>query len=364
MPLDNTDTVTSPSTFGLDSKEVTKSRLNDNFDLCESNDQTREDRIENSWYDSHGHGILQGLLPDTPYYGGLSVDIAEGIALIGYSISIVAGSATITANMDPGYLYLRQDGTFHDAGGTATPPTGIASFLYATYTSDGYDSLTVTLATRGLHRDKIEVGVAGAISAGIIKTCIIDQDFWLEGIKIVVGDSGLYGSTTVDFHVGAAGAVPQTVFGTQANRPSIASLAAAYTVGISGVPDTNRSIPAGYVYVIEMDDITLCHLGDLGHPLAPHTIEEIGDVDILFLPVGEVSTIPLDTAVEIVRQLEPPVVIPMHYKTEAFTGNLSLVDKFLDKMRVRGLEAKPKLSITSSSLPGSTQTIVLSYLHS
>jgi L-ascorbate metabolism protein UlaG (beta-lactamase superfamily) len=71
---------------------------------------------------------------------------------------------------------------------------------------------------------------------------------------------------------------------------------------------------------------------------------------------------PIDTAVEIVRQLEPPIVIPMHYKTETFTGDLSPVDKFLDKMRIRELEARPKLSITSSSLPSSTQTIVLNYL--
>jgi len=115
------------------------------------------------------------------------------------------------------------------------------------------------------------------------------------------------------------------------------------------------------IYVIEMDGITLCHLGDLGHPLGPQLVEEIGDVDILFLPAGEVSTILIDTAVEIVRQLEPHIVIPMHYKTEAFTGNLSPVDKFLDKMRIRELEAKPKLSITSSSLPTPTQTIVLNY---
>jgi L-ascorbate metabolism protein UlaG (beta-lactamase superfamily) len=116
------------------------------------------------------------------------------------------------------------------------------------------------------------------------------------------------------------------------------------------------------IYVIEMDGITLCHLGDLGHPLGPNLVEELGDVDILLLPVGEVSTIPVDTAVEIVRQLEPPIVIPMHYKTKAFTGNLSLVDKFLDKMSIRELEAKPKLSITASSLPTTTQTIVLNYL--
>ena len=155
-----------------------------------------------------------------------------------------------------------------------------------------------------------------------------------------------------------------------ANEPKLIKSPGEYEIGgtfITGVAtfhDNRKGDLRGKntIYIIEMDGITLCHLGDLGHPLDPHLIEEIGDIDILFLPVGEVSTMPVDTAVEIVRQLEPPIVIPMHYKTEAFTGDLSPVDKFLDKMRIRELEARPKLSITSSSLPSSTQTIVLNYL--
>ncbi|TEU18978.1 MAG: lactamase [Dehalococcoidia bacterium] len=155
-----------------------------------------------------------------------------------------------------------------------------------------------------------------------------------------------------------------------ANEPKLIKSPGEYEIGgtfITGVAtfhDNRKGDLRGKntIYIIEMDGITLCHLGDLGHPLDPHLIEEIGDIDILFLPVGEVSTMPIDTAVEIVRQLEPHIIIPMHYKTEAFTGDLSPVDKFLDKMRIRELEARPKLSITSSSLPSSTQTIVLNYL--
>jgi L-ascorbate metabolism protein UlaG (beta-lactamase superfamily) len=155
-----------------------------------------------------------------------------------------------------------------------------------------------------------------------------------------------------------------------ANEPKLIKSPGEYEIGgifITGVAtfhDNRKGDLRGKntIYIIETDGITLCHLGDLGHPLAAYLIEEIGDIDILFLPVGEVSTMPIDTAVEIVRQLEPPIVIPMHYKTEAFTGDLSPVDKFLDKMRIRELEARPKLSITSSSLPSSTQTIVLNYL--
>jgi L-ascorbate metabolism protein UlaG (beta-lactamase superfamily) len=136
-----------------------------------------------------------------------------------------------------------------------------------------------------------------------------------------------------------------------------------FITGIASFHDNKKGEVRGKntIYVVEMDGMTLCHLGDLGHPLDSHLIEEIGDIGILFLPVGEVSTIPIDTAVEIVRQLEPAIVIPMHYKTEVFTGNLSPVGRFLEEMRIRELEAKSKLSITSSSLPGSTQTVVLSH---
>jgi L-ascorbate metabolism protein UlaG (beta-lactamase superfamily) len=150
----------------------------------------------------------------------------------------------------------------------------------------------------------------------------------------------------------------------QIKSPGEYEIGGTFITGVATFHDNRKGDLRGKntIYIIEMDGITLCHLGDLGHPLDPHLIEEIGDIDILFLPVGEVSTMPIDTAVEIVRQLEPHIVIPMHYKTEAFTGDLSPVDKFLDKMRIRELETRPKLSITSSSLPSSTQTIVLDYL--
>jgi len=150
----------------------------------------------------------------------------------------------------------------------------------------------------------------------------------------------------------------------QIKSPGEYEIGGTFITGVASFHDDKKGEVRGKntIYIIEMDGITLCHLGDLGHPLDSRLVEEIGDIGILFLPVGEVSTVPIDTAVEIVRQLEPPIVIPMHYKTEAFTGNLSPVDKFLDKMRIKWIESRPKLSITSSSLPSSTQTMVLNYL--
>jgi L-ascorbate metabolism protein UlaG (beta-lactamase superfamily) len=115
------------------------------------------------------------------------------------------------------------------------------------------------------------------------------------------------------------------------------------------------------VYLLEMDSITLCHLGDLGHLPDSELIEDMGDIDVLFLPVGGVSTIGGSTAAEIVRRLTPKVAIPMHYKTPALKKDLEPVDKFLKEAGVKEKISQPKLSVSRSNLPTSTQIIVLDY---
>jgi L-ascorbate metabolism protein UlaG (beta-lactamase superfamily) len=117
------------------------------------------------------------------------------------------------------------------------------------------------------------------------------------------------------------------------------------------------------VYVLEMDGITLCHLGDLGHLPTSELIEDMGDIDVLFLPVGGVSTIGGSTAAEIVRRLTPKVVIPMHYKTAALAKELEPADKFLKEVGVKEQISQPKLSVTRSTMPISTQVVILDYPH-
>lgn len=253
-PLDYHYTVDLQSTYGQNDKEVTETKLNANADVSDANEQGVEDRHEDTEYDIHNSGVLWGMAPTVPVYGGLSVDVAAGRALIGYSIGYTAASVSVEASKSPGYIFFCQGGTWHvDDDNTA--PAGKASFLFATYTSDGYDVLTVTIESVGVHYEKIEADVAGAIAAGIIKTGIIDRDCFIEDVQIVLGNTGTYASTTVDFHVGDAGATPQTVFTTQGNRPTIASLTDAYTTDVSGDPEANRLCTAGQVYIIEVDAI-------------------------------------------------------------------------------------------------------------
>ena len=133
--------------------------------------------------------------------------------------------------------------------------------------------------------------------------------------------------------------------------------------GIATFHDRERGQQRGKntVYVIEVDEISVCHLGDLGHVLTAEQVEEIDDVDVLLLPVGGVSTINASMAAEIVRQVEPKAVIPMHYKTEATSRELEPVDRFLKEIGVKQIDPQQKLSFTKSTLPISTQVFLLNY---
>jgi len=114
-------------------------------------------------------------------------------------------------------------------------------------------------------------------------------------------------------------------------------------------------------YLMEIDGITVCHLGDLGHVLTTEQVEEIDDVDMLLLPVGGKSTLNAATAAEVIRQLEPKVVIPMHYKTPVLERELDPVDNFLKEMGIERPASQPKLSFNPSNLPTSTQVFLLDY---
>lgn len=115
------------------------------------------------------------------------------------------------------------------------------------------------------------------------------------------------------------------------------------------------------VYLMEIDELSVCHLGDLGHTLTAEQAEELGNIDVLMLPVGGVSTINASGAAEVVRQLEPKIIIPMHYKTLLLKRELDPVDKFLTEMGVKEISPQPKLSVTKANLPLTTQVFVLNY---
>lgn len=114
-------------------------------------------------------------------------------------------------------------------------------------------------------------------------------------------------------------------------------------------------------YLMQIDDVKVCHLGDLGHVPSAAQVDELNDAEVLLVPVGGGATTNAAAAIEIVNLLSPKIVIPMHYKTEVSRPDLEPVDKFLNEMGVKDLAPIPKLTVNKAILPLETQVVVLTY---
>jgi L-ascorbate metabolism protein UlaG (beta-lactamase superfamily) len=131
--------------------------------------------------------------------------------------------------------------------------------------------------------------------------------------------------------------------------------------GVASYHDNKRGQELGRntIYVIHMDDLVICHLGDLGHILQEEQLEEVADADILLIPIGGQHTINAAQAAEVISQVEPHIVIPMHYSSSIGDAPNPL-DKFCREMGIEAINPQPKLSITRSALPAETQVVILS----
>ncbi len=113
------------------------------------------------------------------------------------------------------------------------------------------------------------------------------------------------------------------------------------------------------VRVIQADDITLCHLGDLGEEVSAEEATCLGPIDVLMAPVGGGFTVDGKGATAIVNRLRPRIAIPMHFKTGKVGFDLATVDEFLSgKQRVRRVDGS-EIEITRETLPEPTEIVVL-----
>lgn len=122
------------------------------------------------------------------------------------------------------------------------------------------------------------------------------------------------------------------------------------------------------IYEIHIDEFVVLHLGDLGHELTIETLERLTDIDVLMIPVGGIYTLDAKSAVKVISQIEPKIVIPMHYQTKdlKFEEELQKIDDFLGEIGVEGNGVKngDKLKLsTTSQLPEELQVYVLSPQH-
>jgi len=128
------------------------------------------------------------------------------------------------------------------------------------------------------------------------------------------------------------------------------------TIPIEGVPsfhDESRGQKRGknIIFHFTMDDIRFCHLGDLGHLLDQQTVESIGPIDILFIPIGGTFTLDAQQAWEVINILQPKIVVPMHYKIGGLSLPIASIDPFLEQNKYRVLKVGNEIDIEKEDLP-------------
>lgn len=113
------------------------------------------------------------------------------------------------------------------------------------------------------------------------------------------------------------------------------------------------------IFIFESEDIHLCYLGALGHNLTPELLDKLNGIDILFVPVGGADALSVAIAEELVRKIEPKIVIPMHYKIPGLTLPLETEKAFCEAMENCPKATLPKLNIKKKDLEGKLMEIVL-----
>ena len=124
-------------------------------------------------------------------------------------------------------------------------------------------------------------------------------------------------------------------------------------VGVLSEHDNTGGTERGLntIYVVKLEDIRVCHLGDIGqYSLRDEQVEAIGEIDVLLVPVGGTYTVDGSQAMELVKQLEPKIVIPMHYKIPGLTIALDGPEKFLKEVGIKPQEIE-NLKIVAKNLP-------------
>ena len=132
--------------------------------------------------------------------------------------------------------------------------------------------------------------------------------------------------------------------------------------GIESFHDEVKGAKRGknIIFKFKVDDITFCHLGDLGHIPDKEILDKIGEVDILFIPVGGVYTLDADSAWETANLIKSKIIVPMHYKIQGLSLPISDVDPFLAKNKFKVIHVGNQIDIEKEDLPSEREIWVFS----
>lgn len=143
--------------------------------------------------------------------------------------------------------------------------------------------------------------------------------------------------------------------------PGEYEIAGVFVYGIPSFHDAEVGAKRGSntIYVIGLDGVRLAHLGDLGHRLSDRQLEEINGVDVLMVPVGGNYTLSPAEAVGVIGQIEPKIVIPMHYQIPGSNLKIAPVEEFVKEIGLEGIKKEERLVVYGDKLPEERQVIIL-----
>lgn len=134
-----------------------------------------------------------------------------------------------------------------------------------------------------------------------------------------------------------------------------------FITGIRTYHDGKRGAERGRntAYLFELEDIVICHLGDLGHTLTEAQVESMSTVDVLIVPVGGGTVLEPAQAVEVIAQLEPKAIIPMQYRTATGDAEREPLERFLKEMGVAEVTPRDKYVVRAADLGETAEVVVL-----
>ncbi len=111
-------------------------------------------------------------------------------------------------------------------------------------------------------------------------------------------------------------------------------------------------------YHITLDEVAICHLGELGHRPTQTEVEALGSIDVLLVPIGGGNMLNATRAVEVVSLIEPKIVVPMHYP-HGESGAMEAVERFRKEIGVTDVAPQDALRVVGGRLPEAMQVVVL-----
>ncbi|MEW6685635.1 MAG: MBL fold metallo-hydrolase [Candidatus Edwardsbacteria bacterium] len=131
--------------------------------------------------------------------------------------------------------------------------------------------------------------------------------------------------------------------------------------GIATYHDESKGSERGKnnIYIITIDGMKVCHLGDLGHRLSKDEVSKIGPIEILLIPVGGYFTIDAKAATDVMEALKAKITIPMHFKTKKVGFPIDPVDKFLEGKKNAKKVGGSEIEVEKEKLPTAPEIWVL-----